>query len=155
MDDDDSVSTEIQVDDETRAALLLFNERVEATAAAERGKKKIAKAERAKDEAAKEVRRVNDNPDATAEQKAEAEAKYKEASDHFQVVQANPLANEPKKPAPQTEEAGDALADEASSEDAATNAAADEDAPAEEAPLAEASADEEAPAAPETPAEGE
>ena len=88
MTDDVGVSTEIQVDDETRAALLLFNERVEQSAAAERGKKKIAKAERIKDEAAKEVRRVTNDPDATAERKAEAEAKYKEASDAFQVVQA-------------------------------------------------------------------
>ena len=52
MTDDVGVSTEIQVDDETRAALLLFNERVEAKAANERGTKRVAKAERAKDEAA-------------------------------------------------------------------------------------------------------
>jgi len=80
MTDDVAVSTEIQVDDETRAALLLFNERVEATAAQERGAKRVAKAERAKDEAAAVVRKLRDNPDATAEQKAEAEAAYKEAA---------------------------------------------------------------------------
>lgn len=139
MTDDVAVSTDIKVDDETRAALLLFNERVEANAAAERGKKKVAKAERAKAEAAKTVRRVNEDPDATAEQKAEAEAAYKAASDHFQVVQANPLAGEtPKKAAP---------ADDA--------APAEEPAEAEEAAPTEASADEEAPETPEASAESE
>lgn len=114
MTDDVPVSTEIQVDDETRAALLLFNERVEATAAAERGKKRIAKAERAKADAAKAVRQLNNDPDATAEQKAEAEAVYKEASEQFLVVQANPLAGDQKKPAaPKDQAASAASSDEA------------------------------------------
>ncbi len=152
MRNDDSVSTEIQVDDETRAALLLFNERVEATAAAERGKKKIAKAERAKAEAAKEVRRVNDNPDATAEQKAEAEAAYKAASDHFQVVQANPLAGE-QRPKPKAEEPP--AADTADDSGTADGSEASADAPAQGDELAEASADEEAPSSEEASPEGE
>ncbi len=143
MTDDDAVSTEIQVDDETRAALLLFNERVEASAAAERAKKRIGKAERAKDEAAAKVRKLNDDPDATAEQKAEAEAAYKEASDNFQVVQANPLAHEQKKSAPKAEEAP------------AEDAPAEEPAAADEPAPTEVSADEEAAEAPETPAEAE
>ena len=125
MTDDVAVSTEIQVDDETRAALLLFNERVEASAAEERGKKKIAKAERAKDEAAKEVRRVTNSDSASAEDKAEAEAKYKEASDHYQVVLANPLADDkPKKPAKEPAAAA--------AEPALTEVSADEEAPAPE-----------------------
>ena len=123
MTDDVGVSTEIQVDDETRAALLLFNERIEASAAKERGRKRVGKAERAKAEAAKMVRQVNNNPDATAEQKAEAEADYKAASDHFQVVQANPLPSE-KKPAP--EEAAEAPPEQ---EAAPTEVSADEEAP--------------------------
>ncbi len=139
MTDDVAVSTEIQVDDETRAALLLFNERVEADAANERGRKRIAKAERAKTEAAKKVRQVNDDPDATAEQKAEAEAEYKAAQDHYLVVEANPLAAEQKpikakEPAPPP---------------------AEEPAPAEEPPPAEVSADEEEDSASKASDEGE
>ena len=143
MTDDDAVSTEIQVDDETRAALLLFNERVEANAAAERAKKRIGKAERAKDEAAARVRKLNEDPDATAEQKTEAEAAYKEASDNFQVVQANPLAHEQKKPAPKAEEAP------------AEDAAPAEEAVAEDVAPSEVSADEEPVSASAAPAEAE
>lgn len=127
------MSTEIKVDDETRAALLLFNERVEATAQKERGKKRIAKAERAKAEAAKKVRQLNDDPNATAEQKAEAEAAYKAASDNFMVVQANPFANDPK-----PKKAEEPAAEEP--------AAVSEEVPADEEP-AEVSADEEPEAA--------
>ena len=151
MTDDDAVSTEIQVDDETRAALLLFNERVEATAAAERGKKRIAKAERAKDQAAATVRKVNNDPDATAEQKAEAEAAYKEASDNFQIVQANPLATEKNKAAPKAEEAP---VEEAPAEEAPAKEATAEEASADEAPT-EVSADEEASVPPGASTEGE
>ena len=133
MTDDVAVSTEIQVDDETRAALLLFNERVEATAQKERGQKRIAKAERAKSEAAKKVRKLNDDPDATAEQKAEAEAEYKAASDNFQVISANPFANDPKpKKAEPKPESGDEVAEP-------TEVSADE----EPAPVAEAATESE------------
>ena len=86
MTDDVAVSTEIQVDDETRAALLLFNERVEAHAKQERGTKRVAKAERAKDEAATAVRKLADNPNASAEDKSAAEATYKAAVDSLAVT---------------------------------------------------------------------
>ena len=119
MTDDVAVSTEIQVDDETRAALLLFNERVEATAAQERGAKRVAKAERAKDEAAAVVRKLGDNPDATAEQKAEAEAAYKEAVAAFQTVKENPLAA--AEPEPAETSADEEPAAEASAEPAAAS----------------------------------
>jgi len=92
MTDDCGVSTEIQVDDETRAALLLFNERVEAAAAHERGVKRIAKAVRAKDEAAAVVRKVGN---ASKETKEEAEAAYKDAVEQLRLIEANP--NEPPK----------------------------------------------------------
>ncbi len=157
MTDDVGVSTEIQVDDETRAALLLFNERVEASAAKERGRKRVAKAERAKAEAAKVVRRVNDDPDATAEQKAEAEAAYKAASDNFQVVQANPLASEkrPAKAKPVAEEAeATPQEDTEATPQEDTEATPQEEAeatPQEEAAApTEVSADEEAPATDQT-----
>ena len=136
MTDDVAVSTEIQgiqVDDETRAALLLFNERVEASAAEERAKKRIKKAERAKDQAAARVRKLSDDPSASAEDKADAEAEYKAAVENYQVIRANPDAALPNKPEAKKAE------DTAPAEDAAT---AEEPAPAEPE-LTEVSADEE------------
>ena len=85
-----AVSAEIQVDDETRAALLLFNERLEEAAAEERAKKRIAKAERAKDEAATRVRRVNEDLESSADAKAEAEAAYKAALAELARITENP-----------------------------------------------------------------
>ncbi len=132
MTDDVGVSTEIQVDDETRAALLLFNERVEASAAKERGAKRVAKAERAKDEAAALVRKLGENPDASGEDKAEAETAYKVAVAAFNELKDNPLAGEqPRKPKAESE-----AEPESESEFKAEPAAADET-------LAETSADEE------------
>jgi len=128
MTDDVGVSTEIQVDDETRAALLLFNERVEAKAANERGTKRVAKAERAKDEAAAVVRKLAENPDASAEAKAEAETAYKTAVASLSTIKDDPLAGEqarkPKAepeeaPAVETEEAPAAASDEALAETSA------------------------------------
>ena len=158
MTDDVWVSTEIQVDDETRAALLLFNERVEASAAGERAKKRIGKAERAKDEAAAVVRKLNDNPDASLEEKAEAETAYKAAVENYQYVKANPNeGDQKKKPAPAEEEAEEPDAAPAE-EEAAAPAEEPDAAPAEEeaAAPAEVSADEEpAAAASEAVAESE
>ena len=131
------VTTEIPLDNETRTALLLFNERLEASALQERADKRVAKAERAKEAAAATVRKLSDDRDASAEAKAEAEAAYKAAVDEYNVIVANPLAglDQPKKKAPEP----------------------DAEAPAEqaEAPLAEVSADEEEPAAPAEAAESE
>jgi len=140
MTDDVAVSTEIQVDDETRAALLLFNERVEANAALERAAKRVKKAERAKDEAAAVVRKMNDNPNATPEQKAEAEEAYKAAVENYQVIRANPDAgqskSEPKKDddteAPSeaaTEESSDSQTDDAPTDELAETSADEEPAP--------------------------
>ncbi len=134
MTDDVGVTTEIPLDNETRTALLLFNERLEASALQERADKRVAKAERAKEAAAATVRKLGDDRDATPEQKAEAEAAYKEAVEQYNVIAADPMAglDEPKKPA---------AAEEAPAEEA-------------EAPLTEVSADEEE-AAPAATAESE
>jgi hypothetical protein len=124
MTDDVAVSTEIQVNDETRAALLLFNERVEATAAQERGAKRVAKAERVKDEAAAVVRKLSENPDASAEAKSEAEAAYKTALDSHNTIKDDPTAGErSKKPKAEatTEPATEPVAD------APTETSADEE----------------------------
>ena len=157
MTDDVGVSTEIQgipVDDETRAALLLFNERVEATAAEQRAAKRIGKAERAKDQAASVVRDVNNNPSATPEQKAEAEESYKAAVENYQMVRANPDAAVPKpeKKAEAAPVAEDAPAEEpASAEETPAEEPAAEETPAEDAPAEQPAAAEETPA--EEPAE--
>lgn len=87
-----TVSTEIHVDDETRAALLLFNQRIEEARADERAAKRLAKAERAKTEAAAVVRELGNRSTATAEQKAEAEAAYKAAVDDFNRIAEDPHA---------------------------------------------------------------
>jgi len=136
------VTTEIPLDNETRTALLLFNERLEASALQERADKRVAKAERAKEAAAATVRKLSDDRDASAEAKAEAEAAYKAAVDEYNVIVANPLAglDQPKKKAPEPD--AEEAADEAPAEQA-------------EAPLAEVSADEEEPAAPAEAAESE
>ena len=132
MTDDVAVSTEIQVDDETRAALLLFNERVEASAAKARGAKRVAKAERAKDEAAAVVRKLGENPGASAEDKANAEAAYKEAVAEYNTIKENPLAGEkPRKPKV-----------EAEATDEPTEVSADEEPSAGEAETNEATAPE-------------
>ncbi|MGI9607132.1 MAG: hypothetical protein ACR2P0_13425 [Acidimicrobiales bacterium] len=140
------MSTEIPVDDETRAALLLFNERVEASASKERAAKRLAKAERAKDEAAARVRSLENDSSATAEAKAEAQELYKAALDNLQTVTENPDAA-PAKPA----KSEDAPADEPSTGDAAPiEVSADEEPPGEAGADASAAADAETP----TPDEG-
>ena len=139
MTDDVCVTTEIPLDNETRTALLLFNERLDARALAQRGKKRIAKAERAKEAAATNVRKLGENPNATAEEKAEAEAAYKASVDEYNVIVANPTAglDKPKAKA--------AKKDEPSTEDpesAGDDAAPATEAASEEADLQEVSADE-------------
>ena len=144
------VTTEIPLDNETRTALLLFNERLDARALMQRGKKRVAKAERAREAAAADVRKLNGNPNATAEEKAEAEATYKAAVDEYNVIAADPTAGLDK-PKPKKAK-GDS--EEASSDEAA---ASDDEAPEaevteSEAPEAEAT-EAEAPEAEATEAE--
>ena len=150
MTDDVCVTTEIPLDNETRTALLLFNERLDARALAQRGKKRIAKAERAKEAAATNVRKLGENPNATAEEKAEAEAAYKASVDEYNVIVANPTAgldkpktktskkDEPSGSDEPVEEAEAATDGEAPDAESAAEAAPDE------ADLQEVSADEEA-----------
>ncbi len=159
MTDDVCVTTEIPLDNETRTALLLFNERLDARALAQRGKKRVAKAERAKEAAATNVRKLSENPNATAEEKAEAEAAYKAAVDEYNVIQADPTAGLDKPKAKQVK--ADTPAEEAASTEAdapeteASDSEAVEAEAADAAPLAEVSADEEeATAAPAAAAAG-
>ena len=72
------------LDDETTAALTLFNEYVDADRERTRREKRVKKAERAKDEAAAAVRKANES--GSAEDKAAAEAAYREAQDAFKKI---------------------------------------------------------------------
>lgn len=149
MTDDVCVSTEIQVDDETRAALLLFNERVEANAAKERGTKRVAKAQRAKDEAAAVVRKLAENAGASAEEKAEAETAYKAAVASLTETKDDPLAGEQaRKPKAEAEETPAEEAPEAEAEE--TPAAVLAETSADDEPSTDASVE-----AASTPAEAE
>jgi hypothetical protein len=69
----------IAVDDETAAALALFNARLAEQAERERAQRRIDKAQRAKDDAAARVRALENDTKATAEQRTEAAAAYKAA----------------------------------------------------------------------------
>ena len=147
------MSTEIPLDNDTRAALLLFNERLEETAALKRGQKRVAKAERAKESAAALVRKLGDNPNASAEEKAEAETAYKAAVENYNVIKADPDAevDSPKPPAAEDSDAGEAEAEpEAAEPEAEANEAEANEPEAKEAddpPPSEVSADEEPPKA--------
>lgn len=133
------------LDDETTAALTLFNEYVEADRERTQREKKIKKAERTKDDAAAALKKLNDG--ASAEDKAQAEQAYRDAADRWKKLRGG------EDPDEGTDE--EAAAEEAPTEEvAAEEAPAVEEAPAaEEAPAEEASAAEEALAADEAPAE--
>ena len=64
----------VQLDDETRNALILFNARLVAQEESEREKRRVEKASKAKDDAAAKVRDLENTPTATTEQKSEAPA---------------------------------------------------------------------------------
>jgi hypothetical protein len=121
----------VQLDDETRNALILFNARLVAQDELEREKRRVDKAAKAKDEAAAKVRQLESDPKATAEQKSEAQAGYLASLDALNRAKSGEPA------------AGDAAA-------AAAEPEAEADAEAEaEAEAAEAEAEPE-PAEPET-----
>lgn len=102
------------LDDETTAALTLFNEYVDADRERTRREKRIKKAERAKDEAAAAVRNAKG-----AEQTAAAEAAYREAQDTFRKLRDGEE--------PETSSADDPPADDAGEQEApAVEASTDE-----------------------------
>ena len=96
------------LDDETTAALTLFNEYVVADRERTQREKRIKKAERAKDEAAAAVKKLGEK--GGAEAKAEAEKAYREAADTWKALRDG---KEPPKPEPE-----EAAADEAAANDA-------------------------------------
>lgn len=112
------------LDDETTAALTLFNEYVDADRERTRREKRVKKAERAKDEAAAAVRKANES--GSAEEKAAAEAAYREAQDAFKKIRNG---EEPEE-APAAEAADEAPADEPAMATDRTDDDADAEAPA-------------------------
>ena len=119
------------LDDETTAALTLFNEYVDADRERTRREKRVKKAERAKDEAAAAVRKAGER--GTPEEKAAAEAAYREAQDAYKRIRDGEEPEETEASAdgaPAEEAAADAPAEEAAAEAPAEEAAAEEPAQA-------------------------
>ena len=73
----------MKIDDDTQKALLLFNRRAEAAEAAKAAERRLAKATKAKDEAAEALKRAQDSGGG-AEVVAEAEAAWRAAVDSWQ-----------------------------------------------------------------------
>ena len=112
----------VKIDDDTQKALLLFNRRTEAAEAVKAAERNLAKAVKAKDEAAAALKRTQDSGGG-AESVAEAEAEWRTAVDAWQ------RARDGEEP------------EEASAEDTA-----DEDTPAEDTADETPDADEDTPA---------
>ena len=103
------------VDDETAAALTLFNEYLNADREREQRARRLKKAERAKDEAAAAVRKL-EGTDAAAETKAEAEGEYRKAADTWMRLRDG------KEPGPAAEEPAAETAPEPAAEEPAPEA---------------------------------
>jgi len=131
----------VKIDEDTHKALLLFNRRAEAAEVAASEGKRLTKAVKAKDDAARDLKKVQDSG---ADQEAinEAEAAYRSALKSWQDirdgVEPEPAEEEPEAETEPTEE-----------EPAA------ETEPTEEEPAAETEPTEEEPAAETEPAEEE
>ena len=82
------------LDDETAAALTRFNAYVEADRERRRHEQALAKAERVKDEAAAAVRNLNSGQ-ASSDEKAAAEAAYREAADALKRLRDGTSQTEP------------------------------------------------------------
>ncbi|NCG25447.1 MAG: hypothetical protein GWP47_15135 [Actinobacteria bacterium] len=106
------------LDDETHAALTLYNEYVKADRERSQREKRVKKAERAKEEAAALVKKLSAS--GSAEEKAAADAAYREANDAWRKQRDG-------------EEPEPAAAEEAPAEEPVAEEAAVEEAPVEEA----------------------
>ena len=109
----------VDIDEDTQKALMLFNRRDEAEKQAAAAAKRLAKAERAKDEAAEAVKRLQGSGGETL---AEAEAAWREALETWQNIRDG---KESVDEAP-AEDVAEGTADEADAEDAPAEDATDE-----------------------------
>ena len=101
----------VDIDEDTQKALMLFNRRDEAEKQAAAAAKRLAKAERAKDEAAEAVKRLQGSGGETL---AESEAAWREALETWQNIRDG---KESVDEAP-AEDVAEGTADEAEAEDA-------------------------------------
>ena len=138
----------VQLDDDTRNALILFNARLVAQEELEREKRRVDKASKAKDEAAATVRRLESDPKATAEQKSEAQAAYLASLDALNRAKAGEPAADAER-----EKSADDDGESGEDEQAAPAAEAEPEAPAEAEPETTAAAEPEAPAEADEPAD--
>ena len=109
----------VDIDEDTQKALMLFNRRDEAEKQAAAAAKRLAKAERAKDEAAEAVKRIQGSGGETL---AEAEAAWREALETWQNIRDG---KESVDEAP-AEDVAEGTADEAEDADADATDATDE-----------------------------
>ena len=105
------------LDDETAAALTLYNTYLVADREQQAHERALKKAEKAKDDAAAAVRKLNDRK-APAAETAEAEARYREAAEALQRLRGGDTA------APDT---GDDNTEDGTEDDAAKSGAEDAD----------------------------
>ena len=116
----------VDIDEDTQKALMLFNRRDEAEKQAATVAKRLAKAERAKDEAAEAVKRLQGSGGETL---AEAEAAWREALETWQNIRDG---KEPVDEAP-AEDVAEGTADEVEDADADATDATDATDEADEA----------------------
>ncbi len=95
------MATKIILDDETAAVLARFNEGLERTKEHNRRARVVAKAERAKEEAAKTVKRLDGDSDASPEDRSEAQEAYRAAVEHWQTAKERFDAGEDPTPPPE------------------------------------------------------
>ena len=114
------------LDDETHAALTLYNEYVKADRERSQREKRVKKAERTKEEAAALVKKLSAS--GSAEEKAAADAAYREANDAWRKLRDG---EEPEPTAPaeeaSAEEAEATPTDDDGGEDTPAVAVADEE----------------------------
>lgn len=108
------------LDDETAAALTRFNAYVEADRERRRHEQALAKAERVKDEAAAAVRNLNSGQ-ASADERAAAEAAYREAADALKRLRDGTGQTEPADAESPKDEEADEEPEESGEEAAAAN----------------------------------
>jgi|APSaa5957512493_1039668.scaffolds.fasta_scaffold102613_1 hypothetical protein len=119
------------LDDETHAALTLYNEYVKADRERSQREKRVKKAERTKEEAAALVKKLSAS--GSAEEKAAADAAYREANDAWRKLrdgeEPEPAAAAEEAPSEEApaEVAEATPADDDGGEDAPTVAVADEE----------------------------
>ncbi len=122
----------MKVDDDTQKALLLFNRRSEAAEAAKATERRLAKAAKAKDEAAEALKRAQDSGGG-AQAVSEAEVIWRESVDTWQRLRDGEEIPEQETTPAEGDPVEEAHTHEpADNEDAA--AAAPDEAPPEEEP---------------------